>query len=379
MEDLPAAFERVLSEYVRHLSAERNLSAHTLRAYEGDVRAMLGHAQRSGIADLGQITLPTLRSFLAQQQSTGRSRTTVARRATAIRVFLAWAATTGRIGTDPGSSLLRPKASQHLPPVLRAADATAVIDLAGGTDVGDGGEAQTPSVMRDRAVVELLYATGMRVGELCSLDLDDIDDGRRTLRVFGKGRKERTVPFGVPAERALHDWLANGRPRMAVATSPPAVFLGSRGGRLGQRQVRELVYRLTESVAAVRMGPHGLRHSAATHLLEGGADLRSVQELLGPRLACDYPALHARVRRPAAQCVHSGTSARLTPSRGSHRQRRRLRSLSTARATPPAARPPTTAPANGAAVGDARGRAATSRPSATFSVVDRPTGAAGGF
>lgn len=281
MDDLSPAYEQVLSEYARHLSAERNLSAHTLRAYEGDVRAMLGHAQRSGATELGQITLPTLRSFLAQQQSTGRSRTTVARRATAVRVFLAWAAATGRIGTDPGSSLLRPKASKHLPPVLRAADATAVIDLAGGTAVGEGAEPPAATVIRDRAVVELLYATGMRVGELCALDLDDIDDGRRTLRVFGKGRKERTVPFGVPAERALHDWLVSGRPQLAVTTSPPAMFLGSRGARLGQRQVRALVYRLTESVSAVRMGPHGLRHSAATHLLEGGADLRSVQELLG--------------------------------------------------------------------------------------------------
>ncbi len=280
MDDLSPAYEQVLSEYARHLSAERNLSAHTLRAYVGDVRSMLGHAERSGATDLNQITLPTLRSFLAQQQSTGRSRTTVARRATAIRVFLAWAAATGRIGSDPATSLLRPKASKHLPPVLRAADATAVIDLAG-TAVGEGKEPPTATVIRDRAVVELLYATGMRVGELCALDLDDIDDGRRTLRVFGKGRKERTVPFGVPAERALHDWLMSGRPQLAVSTSPPAVFLGSRGARLGQRQVRALVYRLTESVAAVRMGPHGLRHSAATHLLEGGADLRSVQELLG--------------------------------------------------------------------------------------------------
>jgi integrase/recombinase XerC len=281
MEDLPAAFQQVLTEYTRHLSAERNLSAHTLRAYEGDVRAMLGHAHRGGITELAEITLPTLRSFLAQQQSTGRSRTTVARRATAIRVFLAWAAATGRIGTDPGSSLLRPKASKHLPPVLRADDATAVLDLAGGLGVGDGADPPTPTVMRDRAVVEVLYATGMRVGELCALDLDDIDHGRRTMRVFGKGRKERTVPFGVPAEGALRDWLTAGRPTLAVSTSPPAVFLGSRGARLGQRQVRELVYRLTESVASVRMGPHGLRHSAATHLLEGGADLRSVQELLG--------------------------------------------------------------------------------------------------
>jgi integrase/recombinase XerC len=281
MEDLPAAFEQVLSDYTRHLRAERNLSDHTLRAYAADVRAMLVHGHRGGVTELGQVTLATLRSFLAQQQSTGRSRTTVARRATAIRVFLAWAAATGRIPTDPGSSLLRPKASKHLPPVLRAADATAVMHLAGGTPGDEGTGPPTATATRDRAVVELLYATGMRVGELCALDVDDIDDARRTLRVFGKGRKERTVPFGVPAERALHEWLASGRPRLAVGTSPPAVFLGSRGARLGQRQVRELVYRLTESVAAVRMGPHGLRHSAATHLLEGGADLRSVQELLG--------------------------------------------------------------------------------------------------
>ncbi len=132
------------------------------------------------------------------------------------------------------------------------------------------------------AVLELLYATGIRVGELCGLDVDDLDHERRVVRVLGKGRKERSVPYGVPAERALGAWLRHGRPALAVQGSGPALFLGTRGGRLDQRAVRTMVHaRLTDVPGAPDLGPHGLRHTAATHLLEGGADLRSVQELLG--------------------------------------------------------------------------------------------------
>lgn len=131
-------------------------------------------------------------------------------------------------------------------------------------------------------MLELLYATGIRVGELCGLDVDDLDHERRVVRVLGKGRKERTVPYGAPAARALDAWLHRGRAALARSGSGPALFLGARGGRLDQRAVRSLVHaRLADVPGAPDLGPHGLRHTAATHLLEGGADLRSVQELLG--------------------------------------------------------------------------------------------------
>src|SRR5690349_7587669 len=266
----------VLADYRRHLVSERDLSAHSVRAYLGDVRGMLAHAGELGIHDLSELDLRTLRSWLANQQTRGRSRTTLARRATAVRVFTAWLHRTGRIPTDPGSALGSPKAHRTLPPALDHDDVRQLLDAAAEHALTDGAVGA-----RDLAVLELLYATGIRVGELVALDVDDLDYGRRVARVFGKGRKERTVPYGVPAERALANWLA-ARSELAVAGSGPALFLGVRGRRIDQRAVRTLVHdRLAEVPGAPELGPHGLRHTAATHLLEGGADLRSVQELLG--------------------------------------------------------------------------------------------------
>ncbi|GAA1927959.1 tyrosine recombinase XerC [Nocardioides marmoribigeumensis] len=266
----------VLEDYRRHLVSERDLSAHSVRAYLGDVRSMLAHAADLGVHDLADLDLRTLRSWLANQQTRGRSRTTLARRATAVRVFTAWLHRTGRLEADPGSALGSPKAHRTLPPALGHDDVRQLLDAAAEHALTDGAVGA-----RDLAVLELLYATGIRVGELCALDVDDLDHGRRVVRVFGKGRKERTVPYGVPAERALVDWLA-ARGELAVSGSGPALFLGVRGGRVDQRAVRALVHaRLAEVPGAPDLGPHGLRHTAATHLLEGGADLRSVQELLG--------------------------------------------------------------------------------------------------
>jgi integrase/recombinase XerC len=218
-----------------------------------------------------------LRSWLAHQQVTGRSRTTLARRSTAVRVFTAWLARTGRTPIDVGTSLRSPKTRQTLPPVLRQDEAAELIAAA--TRLADDGSAVG---VRDVAMLELLYASGVRVGELVALDLDDLDDSRHVLRVFGKGRKERTVPYGVPAARALEAWLTSGRPRLVAPGAGGALFLGARGGRIDQRAVRTVVHRRIADVpGAPDIGPHGLRHTAATHLLEGGADLRSVQELLG--------------------------------------------------------------------------------------------------
>ena len=274
---LPEAFARVLAEYERHLVSERDLAAHTVTAYLGDVQGLLDHANRLGIDDVGDLDLRALRSWLAKQQTTGMSRTTIARRATAARVFTGWLARTGRSAVDAGSALGSPKPHKPLPGVLRADEARDLIAAA--VAVADDG---SPVGLRDVAMLELLYATGMRVGELVGLDVDDVDRDRNVVRVFGKGRKERTVPFGHPAARAIDAWLGSGRARLACPGSGAALFLGARGARIDQRVVRTLVHRrLADVPGAPDLGPHGLRHSAATHLLEGGADLRSVQELLG--------------------------------------------------------------------------------------------------
>ena len=274
---LPEAFARLLGDYERHLVSERDLAAHTVRAYLGDISSLLDHCLRLGIDDVSNLDLRSLRSWLARLQTTGRSRTTIARRATAARVFTAWLHRTGRLPSDPGAALGSPKKHKTLPPVLRADEAEALIRSA--ADLADD---DTPAGIRDVAMLELLYATAIRVGELVGLDLDDVDAERHVVRVFGKGRKERAVPYGTPAGRAVARWLASGRPALRVEGSGAALFLGTRGGRIDQRAVRDLVHRRIADVpGAPDIGPHGLRHTAATHLLEGGADLRSVQELLG--------------------------------------------------------------------------------------------------
>jgi integrase/recombinase XerC len=267
----------VLAEYERHLVSERDLAPHTVRAYLGDVAGLLEHAERLGRTEPADLDLRTLRSWLAHQQVTGRSRTTLVRRATAVRVFTAWLARTGRIPRDVGAGLRSPKTRQPLPPVLRQDEAAELIAAAARL-AQDG----SPMGLRDTAMLEVLYATGVRVGELVALDVDDVDRGRNVVRVLGKGRKERTVPFGLPAAQALDAWLVRGRPQLLAPGAAGALFLGARGGRIDQRAVRSVVHRRIADVpGAPDIGPHGLRHTAATHLLEGGADLRSVQELLG--------------------------------------------------------------------------------------------------
>jgi integrase/recombinase XerC len=192
-------------------------------------------------------------------------------------VFTAWALRTGRATSDPGAQLGQPKAHRSLPPALDVAEAKALLEAAAAA--ADDGSAVG---VRDVAILELLYATGIRVGELCGLDVDDVDRRRRVVRVFGKGRKERTVPYGLPADTALGRWLESARPTLLAPGAGAALFLGVRGGRIDQRAVRSMVHRrLADVPGAPDLGPHGLRHTAATHLLEGGADLRTVQELLG--------------------------------------------------------------------------------------------------
>ena len=267
----------VLADYRRHLVSERDLAKHTVRAYMGDLAGMLEHAAKLGHHEVGTLDVRTLRSWLAKQQTLGKARTTMSRRATAVRVFTAWAQRTGRSETDPGALLGSPKAHRTLPPVLRVDEARDLLEAAAAR--ADGG---SPAGRRDIAILELLYATGIRVGELCGLDVGDVDRERRVVRVFGKGRKERTVPYGQPADRAIASWLENARPELVAQGSGAALFLGARGRRIDQRAVRSLVHAaLVDVPGAPDLGPHGLRHTAATHLLEGGADLRTVQELLG--------------------------------------------------------------------------------------------------
>lgn len=271
-------FAELRAEYERHLRSERRLSEHTVRAYEADLENLLGHLSALGIDDPAQAELTDLRSWLARQQTTGAARATLQRRAAAVRVFWSWAYETGRVPRDVAGGLKSPKKQRRLPATIDQAEAAAMLAgaLARAEEIGG------PAGIRDVAILETLYATGIRVSELCGLDLVDLDADRRVLRVFGKGSKERSVPIGGPAYRAVQRWLEEGRGLLAGPASGSAVFLGERGGRIDPRVVRRIVHRalgLTEG--APDLGPHGLRHAMATHLLEGGADLRSVQEMLG--------------------------------------------------------------------------------------------------
>jgi integrase/recombinase XerC len=343
--ELPPALGAIVDGFARHLTLERGLSAHTVRAYTGDVVSLLAHlvppeppgdgqsedepprevrasgaespvpdaisgvATSASVSDqrvaLAGLDLAVMRAWLAGLLADGVSRSTLARRAAAARTFTAWANRQELLAVDPGPRLAVPKHRRALPAVLRADQAAAALGAAeSGAAEGD------PVALRDQAVLELLYASGVRVSELCGLDVDDVDYSRRVIRVLGKGQRERTVPFGVPAERALWRWQFQGRPRLLGPRSTPAFFLGARGGRLDPRTARRVVHDAVSAVpGAADIGPHGLRHSAATHLLEGGADLRSVQELLGhATLATTQLYTHVTVERLRA--IHDRTHPR---------------------------------------------------------------------
>ncbi|MFI6810811.1 tyrosine recombinase XerC [Nonomuraea sp. NPDC050328] len=260
-----------MSEFERHLRFERDLSPHTVRAYLSDLATLLTHL---GERDLDHLTITLLREWLATQHATGLSRATLARRTACARTFTAFCHRRGWLNDDPGLLLGTAKAPKSLPAVLDQSQARAALEPP--TDD------TTPKTLRDQAILELLYATGIRVSELCQLDVDDVDRDRRVIRVLGKGRKERSVPFGAPAMHAIDRWCVYGRPLWIKPKSGPALFLGTRGARIDSGTIRRIVHaRLQQVDGAPDLSPHGLRHSAATHLLEGGADLRSVQELLG--------------------------------------------------------------------------------------------------
>jgi integrase/recombinase XerC len=271
-------YEKLIAAFTRHLEIERSLSVHTIRAYLGDLESLLTHLESIGVADISQLELVHLRSWLANQQIKGGARTTLSRRAVSVRLFTKWAVKNKYLAKDVAATLATPKGHRTLPEVLEIADAKTAMDSL----ATRAAEEESPISLRDVAMVELLYATGARVAELCGLDLSDIDYDRQTIRVLGKGNKERTIPLGNPAMKALNAWLKDGRDSVKNSQSENAVFLGARGKRIDQRAVRTVVYNALEAIEGIeRMGPHALRHSAATHLLEGGADLRTVQEILG--------------------------------------------------------------------------------------------------
>ena len=260
----------VVEEFSRHLNEERAHSLNTVRAYLGDLDSLIIHLKALGIEDISNLTISHLRSWLANQQTKGASRTTLSRRATSIKLFTKWAHKNGMLPSDVGANLVIPKAHRVLPEILDVKSA----DIAMQSLEAYAEESGELTAIRNLAMVEMLYASGARVSELCGLDIKDIDWERQTIRVLGKGNKERVIPIGRPAIAALEKWL-KVRTQLANEKSKDALFLGARGKRIDQRQVREVVYKTIE------LGPHALRHSAATHLLEGGADLRTVQEILG--------------------------------------------------------------------------------------------------
>lgn len=267
--------QALTSAFAEHLRLERGLSLNTIRAYLGDLLALSEYLQPQGIG-LTQVTLAHLRSWIGHMHAAGLTRTSLARRSAAVRTFYAWAHARDIVPDNPAARLASAKPGVHIPTVMSPADAFVLLDTAR-TRCDDG----DPIHLRDWMAAELLYATGMRVGELVSMDLDSVDTARKTVRLMGKGAKERVVPCGDVALAAVESWLEHGRPLLATADSGSALLLGRRGRRADQRQIREAIHSIGRAAGVGDIAPHGLRHSAATHLLGGGSDLRSVQEVLG--------------------------------------------------------------------------------------------------
>lgn len=277
--------ETVADAFTEHLLLERGRSEHTVRAYRREAAGLLEHLREAERIGLDELDVTALRSWLSVRAESGAGASTLARSAAAARTFTSWLAATGRIPHDVGGRLRAPRRGRHLPTVLSGDQAGTLLDGI------ESGEPQSPLeqalLLRDAAVLELLYSSGLRVSELVALDRSGIDRGHHTVRVRGKGDRERIVPVGIPALEAVQRWESAGRPVLleragGVERAGDALFLGARGGRLGDRAVRTLVERHAGEAGITRhISPHTLRHSAATHLVEGGADLRSVQDFLG--------------------------------------------------------------------------------------------------
>ena len=302
-------FDGDIDSFVSYLKSNRGLSANTLKAYRADLTACLHLFELRGVTDLNEITLDDLRSWMAVE-SRDHARSSMARKTVAVRGFFAWAYEHGVTNTDPAATLMTPSIPSTLPAVLTESQAEQLLDVAeqavatnqykgdggaaaasgsgSGKAVGKTADKSVAESQRNAAILELLYATGIRVAELVSMDIVDVDFSNRTIKVTGKGNKQRVVPFGLPAQRALETWLEQGRPVLARTATDAAksratnaLFLGARGGRIDQRIARDIVHRAAREAGVPDISPHALRHSAATHMLDGGADLREVQEMLG--------------------------------------------------------------------------------------------------
>jgi integrase/recombinase XerC len=273
------ALDSALAEaYRSHLITERNLSENSIRAYLADLESLLLFVNQLGVTEFSQLEINHLRSWLANLQIKGAARSSITRRVVSIRAFTYWGSRNGWLPRDIGKDLVAPKPERNLPEILDIESAASALDFLSFRANEEG----TPQSLRDWAMVETLYGSGIRVSELVGLDVGDVDQNRNTLRVIGKGDKERVVPIGTPALNAINKWLKEGRVALQNENSDNALFIGSRGKRIDQRVVREIVYEAVQSLGNnKKLGPHALRHSAATHLLEGGADLRTVQEILG--------------------------------------------------------------------------------------------------
>lgn len=273
---MASELEYLSERFAIELESSKGFSQNTVKAYLTDVRDLLGFMSERQLVEIEDIDLELLREWLWKASETGKSKTTLARKSAAIRAFTAFLFSQAKISEDPGLKLKSPKASRTLPKVVSRETMKEIFErlepLAFETN---------PSGIQDLLIVELLYGSGIRVSELVGLDRSDIDYSRRILRVTGKGNKQRMVPFSEPAESALAQWIRIGRSKFENELSGDALLLSSKGSRLGVRQVYALVASLLADSPVGVAGPHALRHSAATHLLDGGADLRAVQELLG--------------------------------------------------------------------------------------------------
>ena len=265
-------------------------SPHTVAAYDHDVREFVAWAERAGLAGAGSVDRLTLRRYLAYLSTRRLARRTIARKAASLRRYFGWLRRTGVLEVDPSARLSAPRGDARLPRVLRGGELDALLatppeppaspSTPGGSPSDDDLRSRRRRAVarRDSAVVELLYGSGLRVAELCGLGPDDLDLRRRSLVAWGKGSKQRQVPMSPPSVDSVRAWMREGRPVLATAESPDdALFLNQRGRRLGPRDVRRILDRRAQSPTY----PHALRHTYATHLLDGGADLRAVQELLG--------------------------------------------------------------------------------------------------
>lgn len=268
--------KQAASEFADYLQAARGFSKNTVKAYETDVLDLASYLSKSDVTRVAQIELDQVRDWLFEADQNGLAKSTLARKSAAIRSFSAWLKKNELVEADFAQRLKSPKSTRSLPKVVSRETLAEIFE---GLD--SRATSEDPNAIRDLVTIEILYASGCRVSELVGLNLEDVDFGRNILRVMGKGAKQRMVPFGTPAREALDLWLESGRVQLANEKSAQALLINSRGQRLGVRQVYALVASLTEGTPTGATGPHSLRHSAATHLLDGGADLRAVQELLG--------------------------------------------------------------------------------------------------